>query len=477
MSTRPGVGPDRSTLPDVVVVGGGVAGLVVARDLGRAGKRVVLLEAGERLGGCVTSHEVAGLALDAGAESFATRSPAVPALLAELGLDDAVVVPEPHGAWVRLAGRTLPLPRTGVLGIPGRVWTPDVRRTIGLLGALRATADRWLPAGAGLSDGAPVSLGRLVRLRLGRRVLDRLVAPVVTGVHSAHPDQVDLDAVLPTLRGLLASEGSLRAAVASVRAAAPAGSAVAGIAGGMHRLVTAVADDAVAAGVQVRTGAAVDTLRAQDDGTWVLTLTGGALVRSLDVVVAVPGPVAVPMLRELAPEVRSMGAPADTGVVLATLVLDAPALDRAPRGTGVLVAEGAGGVRAKALTHGTAKWPWLAAAAGPGRHVVRLSYGRAGESVDRPGAELQDVALADAAELLGVPLSADAVVGFARTTWPGGLPQARPGHQAKVAAVRDALGRCPGLWACGAWLAGTGLASVVADARATAAAVLAAPPR
>jgi monoamine oxidase len=45
---------------DVVVVGGGVAGLVAARDLGAAGCRVLLLEARDRLGGRAYSRHFAG---------------------------------------------------------------------------------------------------------------------------------------------------------------------------------------------------------------------------------------------------------------------------------------------------------------------------------------------------------------------------------------------------------------------------------
>src|SRR6267143_361266 len=41
---------------DVAVVGGGVVGCAVASVLSRAGRRVVLLEAGKRLGGGVTSR-------------------------------------------------------------------------------------------------------------------------------------------------------------------------------------------------------------------------------------------------------------------------------------------------------------------------------------------------------------------------------------------------------------------------------------
>lgn len=469
-----------------VVVGAGVAGLVVARDLAARGRRVVLLERSDRAGGCVTSAQVAGLTVDAGAEAFATRSPVVPDLLAELGLADDVVAPSSAGAWLQLPDRAVPLPRVGMLGIPGSPWAADVRAAVGVLGALRASLDRVLPARWGLGAGGAhgtqptQNLGRLVRVRQGRRVLDRLVTPVVAGVHATHPDDADLDVVLPGLRDRLARHGSLGAAVTAMRAAAPAGSAVAGLRGGMHRLVEALVADVAARGVELRTGVEVTSLTRDDDG-WRLTLgaTGRPTTTLVapQVVLAVPGPVALGLLADLVPRAVAVGtaadtasdARADTGVELMTLVLDAPALDAAPRGTGMLVAPGTPGVTAKALTHATAKWAWLAEAAGRGRHVVRLSYGGArGTGALDEDAPLA-TALADASTLLGVRLDADQVLGWTRTPWPAGLPQVRPGHRDRVAAVRDALEALPGLAACGAWLAGTGLVAVVADARALAA--------
>src|SRR6478736_3301648 len=410
---------------DAVVVGGGVAGLVAARELALAGLRPLVLEAWRSPGGVVGRHEVDGLALDAGAESFATRGGVVAALAEELGLADRVVTPEKHGAWVRLPGGAGPLPRTGLLGIPADPWAPDVRRTIGLAGSLRAALDRLLPARVGTADGT--TLGALVRARAGRRVLDRLVRPVVAGVHAAEPDDVAADAVAPGLVAAVRREGSLARGVTAQRALAPAGSAVAGFRGGLHVLVDALVADVLARGGSVRSGASVRA---------VARAAGG-----FDVTVDGPD---------------------------GSATLTAPRLVVAtPRAVDLLVARGVAGVRAKALTHATAKWAWLAEAAGPGRHVVRLSYGRAGDDagagdgVPRDLDALTDLAVRDAAAVLGVPLRREQVRASARVRWRQGLPVPSAAHRETVRRVRDAVAAVPGLAVVGAWVSGNGLASVV----------------
>jgi oxygen-dependent protoporphyrinogen oxidase len=442
----------------VVVVGGGVAGLTVARDLARAGHRVTVLEAGARVGGLVASVRIDGLPdgtlLDSGAESFATRTTAVADLLGDLGLADDVVLPQRLGAWVLSGAGPVPLPAAGLLGVPVDPWAADVRRAIGVLGSARAWLDRLLPARVG-GEG-PMSVAGLVRARMGRRVLDRLVAPVVTGVHSSPPEDLDVDTAMPGVREGLRATGSLSAAVARLRERAPAGAAAAGLRGGLHRLPVALADDLVAHGGRIVTNVTVDEVR---PGAGWTVHAGDAHWPADHVVLAAPGPVATALLRPWV----ALDPPPTVPVAVVTVVLDAPALDVAPRGTGVLVAPGTG-VGAKGLTHATAKWAWLAEAAA-GRHVVRLSYGRGGS---RPAPEL-DTALADASAVLGVPLAREQVLGWARSDFPQGLGAPPAGHRAAITAVRAELPA--GLWLTGAWVAGTGLAAVVADARATAASV------
>ena len=485
-------GPGSAADPlDAIVVGGGIAGLVAARELAVLGLRPLVLDGWSAVGGAVGRHTVAGLELDAGADSFATRDGIVAELATELGLGSAIVAPSGRGAWVQLPTGAGTLPRTGVLGIPAHPWARDVRGTIGLLGALRASADRLLPAAYGTltSDGTPASLGALVARRMGPRVLDRLVGPVVSGVHAADPNELDLDTVAPGLRAALAARGSLGAAVASMRALAPAGSAVAGLAGGMHGIIDALAADVVARGGRIETGARVTAL-ACAGAPWSVTVAGAAahsgtpptsdrVLHARRLVLALPGPAATDLLAPLLPDLTERPE-AGADVVLATLVLAAPALDAAPRGTGVLVAPGVEGVRAKALTHATAKWAWLATAAGPGRHVLRLSYGPAAGRSDVAKLDLEELttlALRDASTLLGVPLERSQVVGAARVRWSQSLPKPSPAHRAAVAAARGGASTLPGLAVCGSWVAGNGLAAVVAQARAVVRPAEAAEPR
>jgi oxygen-dependent protoporphyrinogen oxidase len=444
---------------DTIVIGGGIAGLVIARDLAKAGQSVALLEASERLGGEVRRHSVAGIDLDAGAESFATRGDIVATLATQLGLGNDIVMPDPRGAWVLEAdGEAFPLPATGLLGIPGTAMAADVIKVIGQRAALRAEMDSLLPGTVGAKEQ---KLGPLVRRRMGQAVLDRLVTPVVMGVHSAHPDDLDVDRVAPGLRKALLHQNSLARAVRELRSLAPAGAAVAGIRGGMARLVDELVADLETYGVEVRLG----TRAAAYDSTSV-TLPGAERLTADSVVVALGG-------RDSA--ALDGPTPETELITLTTLVVRDPRLDAAPRGTGVLVAPGAPGVRAKALTHATVKWSWLAERA-EGRHVLRLSYDSPQVTHATPDSELRAWAIADVSAILGIPLDERTVEGFARVEWNAPVRSASPGTAPKSAAevAADPDEAAPGgVVRIGGAVAGRGLAGVIGDARRKAETILA----
>ncbi|CDK01374.1 Protoporphyrinogen oxidase [Microbacterium sp. C448] len=488
----------------VVVIGGGIAGLVAAWECARIGMDVTVLEASSRVGGAIRTADVGGLTLDVGAESYATRGGHVRRLIDELGLGSEVVAPSGGRAWLGgipgVPGGAAPLPAGGVLGIPANPFDPDVRRIIGWSGAWRAYLDRLRPV---LTIGHTHSLGALVSTRMGSRVLDRLVAPVVQGVYSARPADIDVDLAAPGLNAALTRTGSLSGAVSVLsaeRATKAPGGAVEGIRGGVQRIVDALLARLDELGVTVRTDTPAAALTRTPDGWQVEiegTLGGGTGTLAPEtgtlgdetgtlaadaVIVATEERMARALLRPSVPDLDApandasddtgLGASADPGVApeieVVSLVLDAAALDAAPRGSGVLTVPGS--YTAKALTHATAKWAWLAEAArglAPHRHVVRVSFGSQGEPAATAGLtddETAALALTEASALLGVPLDKSHLVGAHRERYTQSQPASVIGREAQTAAARAHIVAMPGLGVVGAWVSGTGLAQVVPDA-------------
>ncbi|MFS0734823.1 protoporphyrinogen oxidase [Microbacterium sp. 1P10UB] len=455
----------------VVVIGGGMAGLVAAYECAKVGIRVTVVEASDRVGGVLRADEIDGIVVDTGAESYATRGGTVRALVDDLGLAGDIVTPTRGGAWVSglPGGQAAPLPGGSLLGIPDNPWADDVRRVIGWGGAWRAYLDRLRPP---LTIGHQRSLGALVRTRMGPKVLDRLVAPVTSGVYSARPDDVDVDIAAPGLNAALTRTGSLSGAVAALkgeRTSAP-GSAVEGIDGGMSRLPAALRTRLEELGVDVRTSTAATAVRPRPEGGWLVAVDAVAAqadpAAELAADAVIVATTEAEARRLLAPVVPGLGredvvAPV---VEVVTLVLDAPELDARPRGSGVLTVPGSH--IAKALTHSTAKWEWVARAAGR-RHVVRVSFGAQGEAPATEGMDDADaaaLALSEASALLGVALPPAALRGAHRQRWTQSQPASEIGRIDRQRAARAAIHAVPGLVATGAWLSGTGLAQVVPDA-------------
>jgi oxygen-dependent protoporphyrinogen oxidase len=463
--------PARAAQQHVVVIGGGIGGLVAARECAKVGMRVTVLEAQSQLGGSIRPAELDGIVVDAGAESFATRGGHVRRLVDELGLSDAVVTPEGGGAW--LSGipdaPDAPLPKGGLLGIPANPFQDDVRAILGWRGAWRAYVDRLRPP---LTIGHERSLGKLVASRMGTRVRDRLVAPVTAGVYSALPEDVDVDVAAPGLNAALTRVGSLSGAVLALqgdRAGKRPGAAVLGLDGGMGRLVDALRADLEKYGAEIRTDARVVRLASGTDG-WTVTVEETAdaeePVTATAVIVATAEPAARELLADHVAGLTELGEAPEIEIV--TLLLDAPELDAAPRGSGVLTVPGSH--TAKALTHSTAKWGWLRRDAGA-RHVVRVSFGTQGEPAataaldDDAAAQL---ALSEASALLGVTLRPQQVRAAHRARFVQSQPTSLIGAAERRTAVRAAAHKTPRLAVVGAWLAGTGLAQVVPDAVAEA---------
>ncbi|MDQ7879348.1 FAD-dependent oxidoreductase [Microbacterium sp. QXD-8] len=470
---------DHARQTHVVVIGGGIAGLVAAWECAKVGMGVTLVEASDRLGGTIGSARIGGHDLEMGVTCWSTRGGAVRRLVDEVLPGAPVVTPRDDREWIAglPKGGGAPLPAEQVLGIPANPWDEDVRRLIGWDGTWRAYLDRLRPP---LTIGAQRSLGRLVRSRVGAKVRDRLVAPLTVDRFGLDPDDVDVEIAAPGLSNALTRTGWLGGAVADVRVGAT-GAGIEGLDGGMPQLVAALAGRLAERGVVVHTDArATRVVRTGETWTVALETATSSAVTSgeadagppadllADAVVIATDEAAARAL--LAP---ALGAPEFAGVPPAgiprevvTLVVDAAELDAAPRGAHVHAVAGAR--VATGLVHETARWDWLARELGPGRHVLRVAFGAPrGVPATAPltDADAAALAVAEASALLGVTLGADRIVGAHRDAFTLAPPASALGHRDRTAEVRAAVERAHGLATVGAWLSGSGLAQVVADAR------------
>lgn len=507
-------------LPHVVIVGGGIAGLAAAFFLRDEPVTVTVLEGAPRIGGKLSVSEVAGIAVDEGAEALLTRRPEGTGLIRAVGLAGEMSEPATVTAGIWSRGRLCPLPRRQFMGVPADFG--DLART-GLLspdGLARAERDADLPATARVDD---VSVAGYVGARFGMELVDRLVDPLLGGVYAGRSEDLSFEATLPGLAEESRRHASLsEAAAALLPPAAPAagqdagkqhagkqgagrqgaggetgrvdnggqpgsgpgpvpapqpgrggapragrGSVFTTLTGGLGSLPPAVA---AASRAHVRTGVMVREL-ARTPGGWRLTAGSAHAPEYIDadaVVLAVPARPAGRLLTGLAgtgPARAALAGIPYASMAIATLAYPAEAFPRVPEGSGYLV-PAVEGHAVKAVTFATVKWPHLRTAA-PGLIVVRCSLGRIGEEalLQRDDRELAATAASDLAEATGVRGTPAA----ARVTrWGGGLPQYLVGHRGRVARIRAGVASQPGLAVCGAAYDGLGIPACIATAAAAA---------
>ncbi|GAA2246858.1 protoporphyrinogen oxidase HemY' [Streptomyces ruber] len=456
----------------VIVIGGGIAGLVAAHRLLDRGARVTVLEASDRLGGKLLPGEIEGVRVDLGAESLLARRPEAVGLARAVGLGDRLQQPATATASIWTRGALRPMPKGHVMGVPGAA--SAVAGVLSEEGLARIERDAGLPR---TEVGDDVAVGEYVAARLGREVVDRLVEPLLGGVYAGDAYRISMRAAVPQLFEAARAHTSLTEAVRAIQGrtaaaartgSAPSGPVFMGVEGGVGTLPLAVADSVRARGGEILTGTPVTELRrtgtaeAGRAGAW-RVVAGGRVLHADAVVVAVPAPAAAGLLRAEAPAAAAELA----GVEYASMALVSLVYRRAeaelPEGSGFLVPP-VDGRTIKASTFASRKWGWIADE-NPDLLVVRTSVGRYGETavLGHDDEHLVDVSRHDLREATGLDA---APVATRVTRWADGLPQYPVGHHARVARVREQVAKLPGLAVCGAAYDGVGVPATIASAYA-----------
>ncbi len=461
---------------DVVIVGGGLAGLAAAHCLeeeARTGRPLeyLLLEQENRLGGKILTEREDGFLLDGGPDCFVTEKPGVIELAETLGVADRLLPSNEanRGTYVLAGGRVVPLPEGLLLLVPTRLGPFLASPLISWRGKLRMALDLFLPR---RRDGADESLEEFVLRRLGREALDRIAEPLVAGIHAGDPRTMSVRASFPRFIKMEEEYGSLIRAMLAARRRAPRGNAPPGIRrtffmsfrDGMGEL-TAALQASLAPG-RWRVGTAVRRIRPAIAGDpagahYVVEVDGSGPVAARSVVLATPSFATAALLQDLDPPLAELvgGIPTvSTAVVhLAYRRAELPAL----RGFGVLVPR-VEGRRIKAVTYSSVKWEGRVP--DPSLVLMRVFVGGPGQ--EHLAALSRDELAALAAAEVGTLLGFDAAPLLARVhRWPRGLHQYVVGHLARLDRIGAALDRRPGLFLAGSAYRGIGAGDCLRSGR------------
>lgn len=437
--------------PDVVVVGAGLGGLLVASEVARRGGRPLVLEAGPVAGGVTVTARDSGYLLEPAAGSFLLPHAHLTPILESAGASVVPAEAVAHRRFVFDRGELFELAGPAALAT----------RLVSGRGKLRLLREPWVRSPATITEE---SLRSFLQRRLGPEAGRMGATLMAHGVFAGDPDRLSARAAFPAIVALEDAAGSLvRGALARRRTrskdaprarlhVAPGGTA--GLA----------ADLAAPLGNDFRPNWPVKSVH-YDGDSWIVSGRGEERTPAVIVALApaeaariVPGQFA-PLLNE------AHAAP------VAVVGLGGPEADLpVPTGFGALTGPDAG-LRILGLLFESS---YAAGRAPVGHRLLKGIYGGDADPAVLALADDDLVALAieEAGRILGEPL---------RPSWTRvirhspGIPQYNVGHAAWLDRLNRVAVEYPGLHLAGWGYRGMGVTSLAQHASALAERVLAAP--
>lgn len=175
---------------DCIIIGAGISGLTLAYELKKAGQRVLLLEAGQRVGGAINSDRSSeGFLFESGPNTVVSKDPKLWEHFSELGIADQRVVARPTSSkrYVLRNGKLAPLPMDPISFFR----TPLLTRAA----KLRVFAEPIMPRAPTSDESVAAFFAR----RVGVDITQQFVDPFVSGVYAGDPDQLSIRAAFPRM--------------------------------------------------------------------------------------------------------------------------------------------------------------------------------------------------------------------------------------------------------------------------------------
>ncbi len=480
----------------VAVVGAGISGLTAAwqltRNQGQASTQVTLFEASDRTGGILETVRRDGFVVELGPDSWVSEKPAARELVTELGLEHELMPSKDstRKTHLFLEGHLAEMPEGFRLMVPAsRAALEALDRSPILSPNARQAFRDELERAHELQRTAPIedeSISSFTERHFGREVLERLAAPLLSGVFGGNVDTLSVRAVMAPFVAMERERGSLIAALEEREAerwatGRPAQAIFTTLQTGLGTLTevltNALPDDVLQLGRKVQSVRRANTA---DRTGWIVRHgPSGKGTRQQtrnedrfdDVVLATPGHVTAELLNPIDRGLSQLLPTEASSAILVALAwtnLELPL----PPGFGFLVPAARHGEKAEsALLATTFVDQKFESRVPAGGRLLRAFFG--GESARKLLAdkvsdeEITVFALRELDRILcsangeRLPQPAFALV----RRWPLSLPQYSVGHLERVATLDRELASIPGLHLLGNGLRGVGLPDLIRQAR------------
>jgi len=455
----------------IAIIGGGISGLATAHAVERlAASRgidieTVVIEKEGRVGGKIWSRKEEGYLCEWGPNGFLDNKPMTLELCDRLGIHNQLARSDDNARkrFIYSDAVLHRLPENGPSFLKSKL--------ISWPGKFRLAKEYFIPKREGDGDETLAEFGRR---RLGPEALDKLIAPMVSGIFAGDPETMSLKSCFPRIYQLEQEYGGLLKAMLSLasqkRAERKAGKAVASAAGPGGILTSFVEGiqeltDSTAGSLrgQLRKGVAAVSIK-QKEGGYEIALDSGATIDAEVVVTAVPAYHLAKMVGELS-------------IVLADIlkaILYAPMnvvcfgyekekIEHDLNGFGYLIPKKEG-----CSILGTLWDSSIFPNRAPEGHVMlRSMMGGATNpaAIDLSDRHVQEYVQADLREIMGIDAAPDFVRIFRHQH---AIPQYTVGHGQRLLALEEGFHKFPGLFFTGNAFFGIGLNDCVAASNRTA---------